>query len=331
MEFVEEYKKNPIETGSKVETESETKGDKETKPAATTETETEEETEFEDYLDKHTGIIYYETKDELGKWLFDETAPAWDGDVKVIEETGSETEKETESKKPSSTETEKPSKASESESESETGKTETSKTKTYKTFKITVYMVRDHKGLDMEIAKSFGYFVTTHKESMEDFLEEFDALKSEDKTRDKFYDLADKYYEKYEKNHVHTDDEDHVDHSFNFQNVDHVKGKCFTNAEGFGTSFSKVDEWLDAEERESGDYTKKYIEVTTGTGDNKVTYYFALYFESHDKAYWYHDVFGDLTDKLIDEWYEAELKKDLIDFNDDAFEDITIVKQYPYY
>ena len=225
LEYVEEYKKNPIETGSKVETESETKKENETKPTQTTGTETKEETETADPLDKYTGTIYYETKDELGKWLFDETDPAWDGEVKVIEETGSETVKETESKKPTSTETEsnKSSKAAESESESESEsetKTESTTTKTYKTFKITVYMVRNHRGLDMENTHNFAYLITDDKTAVESFLNEFNALGEGEQTRDKFYDVADKYYEDKYANHVHSDDDDHVDPIFTYNKID---------------------------------------------------------------------------------------------------------------
>ena len=326
LQFVGEYLENPVETGSPKETTSETKTETETKKEPATDkdtnTETKEETETADPLDKYTNTIYYETDDELGKWLFDETDPAWDNEVKVLEETGSETE--TETKKPSTTESEtkKPSKAAdtESDSETETGSSSSSSAKVYKTFKVTVYMVRNHRGLDMTFAQSFGYMVTTDKAAAESFLKTFNALKDEEKTRDKFYDIADAYYEKHYANHVHTDDEKHEDPVYSYDKVDNAKEKYFND------TYSKVNKWLDDDARVEGEYTNEYIEVTTGSGDSKVTYYFVVYFEKHGTHSWYYDVFADLTQELINEWYDAELKANPVDVNENAFGDITVVK-----
>lgn len=329
LQFVEEYLKNPVETGSKTETtetgtkkEEDTKA--ETKPGVSSETESEEETETADPLDKYTSTIYYETNDELGKWLFEGEDYAWDNAVKVLEEKGSETE--TETKKPSTTESEtkKPSKAADTESDSETetgsSSSSSSSAKVYKTFKVTVYMVRNHKALDMTFAQSFGYMVTTDKAAAESFLKTFNALKDEEKTRDKFYDIADAYYEKHYANHVHTDDEKHEDPVYSYDKVDNAKEKYFNN------TYSKVNKWLDDDARVEGEYTNEYIEVTTGSGDSKVTYYFVVYFEKHGTACWYYDVFADLTQKLIDDWYDAELKANPVEVNENAFGDITVVK-----
>ena len=331
LEFVEEYLKNPVETGSPKETTTttETKKETETEAKKETSTETKEETETTDPLDKYTNTIYYETKDELGNWLFNESESAGKNDVTVIEVTGSETE--TESKKPSTTESESKgsSKAAETESDSETetGSSTSTSTKIYKTFKTTVYMVLRPSDLDRVNTHNFGYVITNDKAAAEKILSDFKAVDEADRSRDKFKEMAEAYYNKHFADHEHTDEE-HVEPVFVYDAVRQGKAGYFASA--YGSDFKKFDTWLDSSDRgkdgEKGEIMPEYVELTVGTGDNKQTYYAVIYFERHHSQAWMVDAYADITQDYINDWYEGEIKKDLIDFNESAFDDIMIVK-----
>ena len=61
-------------------------------------------------------------------------------------------------------------------------------------------------------------------------------------------------------------------------------------------------------------------------GSAKETYYAVLYFDSHDAEAWYVDALFGATQKMIDDWYEAELAKDLIEYDWDTIKDIDFIQ-----
>ena len=315
VQFVDEYLKNPVETGSPKETYYVVE--------QTFATEGREEVETADPIDKYTITIYYETDDELGKWLFDEFDPANDGDVNVIEETGSEsvTQKETETKKTTS------------EAATESGNDEGNKgsnsyyTKIYKTFKITVYMVLRSSDFDRVNTHNFAYVITDDKAVAEKILNEFKAIDEADRSRDKFREMAEAYYNKNFADHEHTDEE-HVESVFVYDGV--YQGKEGYFASMYGSDFKRFDTWLDSGDRinvgENGEIKPEYVELTVGSGDYKQTYYAVLYFEAHHSQAWIVDAVASLTQEMIDEWYDAETKSNPVEVDYEALSNIQIVK-----
>ena len=319
VKLVEEYKeslKTETSTSTATGTEKETKTEAATKPVV--------ETESTDPADQYKETIYYETDDELGKWIFDETNEPETGDVKVIEETSTEkvTEKATSASKETGTK-----KETSTEKETSTGKTDSAEKETdkdgkivYENFKVTVYMITELPHLDETKTHNMAYMISDNKVAAEAFLKEFRG--SEKKNRDVFEELAKKQYDKLFEGHDHENHEEgEVDPVFNYAQADQAKEKYFAD------DYNALNKWLDDEARKDNDYTAELIKISITGSDKKVTtYYAALYFEGHDEDAWYVDAFAGATQKEIDDWYKAELAKKLISYNMDAIADIALVR-----
>ena len=294
------------------------KAEKETSTSTSTSTSTETETststaETKDPAEEYKETIYYETSDELGKWIFDETNPANVGDSKVIEETGSETATE----KATTTKKEETTTATESGSEKET--TKDGKI-VYETYKVTVYLLSKAPDLDRSKTQNIAYLITDDKAAAEEFLAAFLALKDSEKSRDKFEELAEKQNEKLHASHNH-DDPNHKEPVFSYAQADQAKENFFAD------DYDDLNKWLDDADRKDNSWTDSLIKITVKGSDSKTTtYYAALYFEGHDEPAWYVDALQGAVQKEIDDWYQDELKKGLINYNWDAIGDITLLR-----
>lgn len=289
VQLIELYKKSPsafLKDDTKVE--------------ASTSTGTEKETTVEELIDKYTGTISWQTGDELGDWIFEETAQ--EGDATIITEESTEVVTE---KKPAKT-------------EKETGEEDETKKDNkieYEKFKITVYMLIEEPTLDHSATHNMAYLITTDQEAAKAVLAAYVA--GTDKSRDEFVKIAEKKYDEVMGAHVHTDDEDHTEPTFNFASVDRAKEEYFSD------SYSAMNMWLDSAARVDGSYTDAPISITVDNSDKtKTTYYAVLLFENHDVEAWYADAFTAVTQQMIDEWYESELDKKLITYNWDVIDDI---------
>jgi hypothetical protein len=259
--------------------------------ATTTETVTEKETTVEELIDSYTGTITWQTGNELGDWIFEETAN--EGDVNIITEASTEVVTE---------------KATGSESQTE-NKVE------YEKFKITVYMLLEEPTLDHSKTHNMAYLITDDKAEAEKLLAAFVA--GTDKSRDEFVRLAEAQYDVIMGSHVHTDEEGHKEPTFSFAKADKAKEKYFSD------SYGAINIWLDSEARADGSYTETPITITITNSDKTTsTYYAVVLFENHDVEAWYADAFTGATNKKIDDWYKAELDKKLVTFNWDAIDDI---------
>jgi hypothetical protein len=267
--------------------------EEETNTDAETGTDDVTEEETKDPIEEYKGTLNYETSDELGKWLFEETAE--ENAVKVIEETGTATET-----------TAKEEKETEESDDSD---------KTYQTFKITVYMVLKEADLNRANTHNMAYLIADNKEAAEKLLKEFAALQT--KSGEKFQELAEAHYEVLHSGHDHSD-ENATEPVFSYSNVEQAPELYF--AESYGA----LNEWLDAEERKAGDYTDKLIEITV----DKTTYYCALYFDGQDDPTWHVNAFNSVLSEDIDAWYQGELDKKLITVNTAAIADIDLIKFY---
>ena len=303
--LVQEYK-DSIKAEKETTSTKDTKTEKETATVA----ETKSEKETVDPVEQYKETIYYETIDELGSWIFDETNVPETGDVKVIEETS--TEKVTE-KKSTSTSTEKMTEKSEKETDKD-GKI------IYENFKVTVYMITKLPDLDRNKTHNIAYMISDNKEAAEAFLAAF--LGGEKKDRDTFEELAKKQYDKLFEGHDHSNHkEGEVDPVFSYAKVDQAKENYFAD------DYDAINKWIDDDARKDKEYTQELIKISITGSDKKITtYYAAVFFEDHDEPAWYVDAFAGATQKEIDDWYKAELAKKLITYNMDAIEDITLIR-----
>ncbi len=295
VQLIEQYKKSPSKfLGGEAATETEKETNKKT------ETVTEKETTVEELIDKYTGTINWQTGDELGDWIFEETAQ--EGDVNIITEESTEvvTEKKTTTEKETSKEDE----------------TKKNNKVEYEKFKITVYMLIEEPTLDHAKTHNMAYLITDDKAAAEKFLNAFKSGK--DKTRDEFVRLAEEHYDTLHAGHDHSD-ESAKEPTFSFSSVDRAKEKYFAD------NYQLINDWLDDANRKDNTYTEKLIEITVENNDKdktKTTYYAVVLFEDHDVEAWYADAFTGATQKKIDDWYKAELDKKLINYNWDAIDDI---------
>ncbi len=300
------YKKSPSEfvNGEESDEESTEAADAQAEESAEGESEeTEEETDIEDVIDDYTETKYYETDDELGKWMFES---AEENDVKVLEETETEvvTVKETEAETDDS--------ENETDSETETGETDSNGTVTYEKFSITVYMLLEKPSMDESLTHNMAYLISDNKEAAEAFLKAF--LESSDKSRDKFEEFAKAEYDKLHKVDEHGDhnhEEDEEEPVFSYYQVDQAKEKYFAD------DYNAINDWLDSADRKNGDYTSELIviEIKDSNGAVTDTYYAALVFEEHDDAAWYVDAFNGTVNEAMEDWYDAEIAKKLITYN----------------
>ncbi len=274
--------------------------------------ETEEETDIEDVIDDYTETKYYETDDELGKWMFES---AEENDVKVLEETETEVVTVKKDTKAETNEDE----SDETDSETETGKTDANGKVTYEKFSVTVYMLLEKASKDESLTHNMAYLISDNKEAAEAFLKAF--LASSDKSRDKFEEFAKAEYDKLHKVDEHGDHnhaEGEKEPTFSYYQVDQAKEKYFAD------DYNAINDWLDSADRKNGDYTSELIvvEIKDSKGKVTATYYAALVFEEHDDAAWYVDAFNGTVNKAMDDWYKAEIDKKLITYNWDVISGI---------
>ena len=315
VKLVEEYKES-LKTNTEKETSTSTS------TSTATEAETKKEVETVDPIDQYKETIYYETNDELGNWLFNETDIPEVNDVKIIEETSTEAVTEKSTSKETGT-----NKETSTEKETSTGKLTVPEKETdkdgkiiYENFKVTVYMITELPTLDFTKTHNIAYMISDNKEAAEAFLKAF--IGSDKKDRDTFEELAKKQYDKLFEGHDHENHkEGEVDPVFSYAKNDQAKEKFFND------DYDALNKWLDDAARKDNEYTTELIKVSVKGSDNKTTtYYAALFFEGHDEPAWYVDAFAGATQEEIDNWYKAELAKKLISYNMDAIEDINLVR-----
>lgn len=302
--LIELYKKSPSKFIGATEagTDDVTETEKTTEKA--TEKGTEKETTEEELIEKYTGTIYYDTEEDFGKWVFEETAETHD--IFVDEEEGTElvtTSKKTES---DTEETTKPNGV-------EVETTKDGKI-VYEKYTVTVYMLLTKPSMDYELTHNLAYLITDQKDAAEKFLAEF--IKSEKKDGDTFVDLA----KTFTPEHDHTE-EDHDEPVYSYSKVERAKEKYFND------SYQLINDWIDAEERKAGDYTDKIIEITVKSSDGKTEtkYYAVVLFEGHDKEAWYADAFNGALQDSIDNWYEEAKKTYPVKPNNDVIDGISTI------
>ncbi len=278
-----------------------------TETGTQTETETlSPEEQLEEDIEGLKSTINYETDDELGKWLFgyegDESkseAPneaAKEGDVKVIEVTGTETVTNTAT---TTTET----------STSEESTTAPSNTK--KTYTVTVYYVVKASSLDKTFTKDMAYLLADNKAELEAFITTFNA--STEKNIEVFVDLASKQYDKIHEGHDHSDSSA-KEPVFSYSSAEKATDNYFS------TEYAKLNEWLDTGSR-TDNTLSEIIEITI----DKTTYYAVVYFQNYEQEAWYVNGYNGVVAKQFDDWYQAELAKKLITHNDKALSGIPTI------
>ncbi len=277
--------------------------------AEETESETEKVTTVEELVDKYSETVYYETNDELGEWIFEETAETYD--VHIEEET--ETELGTAPAVPE-IETEettgKPNLPSNEEETTEDGKI------VYEKYTVTVYMLTEKPSVDNSLTHNIAYVITDNKAAAEKFMAEF--LKADKKDRDTFVSVA----ENCMPVHDHTEEE-HEEPIYSYDNVDRAKEKYFND------DYKLINDWIEDEARKNGDYTDKLIEinVTSGTDESATitTYYAAVVFEGHDREAWYADALSGALTEALDEWYENAKKAAPVIPNNDVIDGLMVI------
>lgn len=314
VELVEKYESESKAANTKTEA---------TESASATESKDESDTETEDMekkYDKYKDTIEYETGtgNELNDFLFgnDETGsdavePAEKGDVTVIEETGTQTEKETTTAKKESDKKEADSQTkadtdSESESETETDKKDNG-VKTYDTYKVTVYYVFEPMHLDKELTHNFAYLVSNDKHAIEEFIELFNA--GEIKDMDTFKKIAEQYYEDMHSSEEH---EHSSDEMFAYDSLEKQA------AGAFNTSYKVLNDWVESADRKDKELSDILeIKITSTGSDNKVTtktQYGVIFFQDHDDETWYVSAKAGTISKQFSDWYEEQLKNNPIQY-----------------
>ena len=302
-EFVLDYEASLKETGTTKETETKTENNE---TESSVEETTEEETEIQDVIDDLTETKYYETDDEVGKWMFESASV---NDCYVDYETSTETVTVTEKATEKNTET------GDESSTSEETTTEKSNVIEYEKFSVTVYMLTKAPDKDNAMTHNLTYLISDNKEAAEKFMAAFLALT--EKTGENFEEIAEKYYNELhgiDEDGEHNHGEDGAEPIFSYSRVERVKEKYFAD------DYNAINDWIDNADRKAGDYTDKLIEikVESGSGDNKTetTYYVAVLFEAHDLEAWHADALAGVVAEDIDKWYK-EAKKSVI--HDDDF------------
>ncbi len=318
--FIELYKESPsafINGTTSADKSEDAAQQAEDKTEGKTEEKTEKETTIEELIDKYTGSINYQTGDELGDWIFEETAE--ENDVNIIEETGTEVVTEKNDKKETSKETGTEGSATEADTEEEVETDSKGNiVHRYDKYKVTVYMLLEKPSMDVSFTHNMAYLITDNKESAEAFLKAF--LASNEKTRDNFEKLAKAEYDKLHKVDEHGDHnhaEGETEPTFSYAKVDQAKEKYFA------TSYDALNTWLDDDKRVAGEYTSELITVEVENNDadkTKTKYYAVLLYEDQDDPAWYVDAFNATVQKDIDDWYEVEIKKPTVTYNFDAID-----------
>ena len=302
-ELVLDYEASLKETGTTKETETKTENNE---TESSVEETTEEETEIQDVIDDLTETKYYETDDEVGKWMCESASV---NDCRVYDETSTETVTITEKATAENNETE------DEDSTGEETTTEGTTSITYEKYSVTVYMLTKAPDKDNALTHNLTYLISDNKEAAAKFMAEFLALT--EKTGEKFEEIAEKYYNELhgiDEDGEHNHGEDGAEPIFSYSRVERVKEKYFAD------DYNAINDWIDNADRKAGDYTDKLIEikVESGSGDNKTetTYYVAVLFEAHDLEAWHADALAGVVAEDIDKWYK-EAKKSVI--HDDDF------------
>lgn len=282
-----------VETETEVETEAEEIDETVTESANSTEKETTEksvEDKIEDLKQNYKYSTDTDTAEDVYDWLFEEDAS--EGDVKIFEETGTETEKETTTTTKKEAETEKATSSDKKEP------------KKYNTYEVTATYVYRANGLNNELTHNFAYLVSDDKQVIFNFIKAFNA--GETKTLDSFYELAEKTYKDIHasENHEHKADE-----MFEFNKLEKQP------AGAFGSSYAKLNEWIEDEARKDGELSDR-IELTivssnssTSTTTTTTKQYAVLFFEKHNVPTWQAYGQAGAVETDFEEWYEAECDK----------------------
>lgn len=259
-----------------------------------TETETETETDsnvsiedkIEDRIEEEKKSISYITSSDLGKWIFEENAKV--NDVKVIEETGTETET----------------------AEKETGtEAEESEPATYDTFKTTVYFLVKESSLDKSLTKDYAYLATNDKAAIEDFLATFKAGET---NKENFVKIAE---EKYNAIHEDEDHEHSGDEIFEYNSFEKMTDGAFNK------NYDVMNRWLDSGKLEDNTISE-IMEIVV---DEK-TYYAVIYFEQYNDEAWYAKAIDSTVGEQLEAWYKE--KAEAVVVSDDVIDDINTVVFY---
>ncbi len=290
---------NFLKLVEKYEIDSDIKKETETKKDDKTETETKD---IEEQADEYRDTIEYETKSDLGAWIFKEEAS--EGDGKVL------TEENTETVKAETTKTEGSTKA-----EGDASKKD--EKKTYKVTTITAYLVTEASHLDKELTDNIGFVIGDNKADVEAFYKQFNE--SQNKTLDSFNDMAKEYYEKMHEGHDHsTSTKEPV---FVYSKVEQAS-KDFFKSNYFSNKENDLDKWLKTDVQ-NGSVSR----VFTVTVD-KNTYYGFVYLSSRDEAQYYVDAFNGVISERYNNWYKNESGLKDIVYNQNALESINTIVLY---
>ena len=276
VQFVEEFEAASEEAESSDATET-----TEASEAITLSPEAELESKIEEMKDS----ISYQTGNELADWIFGEEVE--ENDAKVIEETGTETEKAT------------------TETGTEEVETEETEAKTYNTYTVTAYFVTKTSSLDKSLTKDFAYLAASDKEALEAVVAEF---KAGEMTKEKFNEIAQAKYDAIhaDEDHEHSDTE-----LFEFSAVEKT-------ADGmFNESYQVLNDWLDA-----GNLTENTLSEVFEVVVEEETYYAVLFFEKYNVEAWYANAYSLTVSSQFEAWYEAELESKPLTINEEAIYDI---------
>ena len=284
VEFVENYKlENAVENETETETGSET------------ETETlSSEDELESKIEGYKSKVNYQTSNDLGKWIFEESAAV--NDTKVIEQTGTETE---------------------TEDESDTEEDDTAEdTKTYNTYSAKIYLITTPSSLDKSLTKDAAFLVADSKEDVEKFVNEFKAGTT---NVENFVSVAQKHEEALHEGQSH--EEGSVEPLFSYNGVEKMPNKYFADA------YNELNVWLDSGECVDDTLSEIFEIVIKGTdGNEDTTYYAVVYFEKYNDEAWYASAYDLTVNKQFEDWYKEQGEVTPISYNDKALANINTLK-----
>ena len=190
-----------------------------------------EGTDIESLIPKYEQTFYYSTGDEIGDWIFGENDSAKINDTYVYTENSTEyrADKETDEAVP------------------------------YDQVRVTAYMLISEPDMDRSYTHNFAYLISNNKEAAEAFLQEFKSSATKD--CDVFETIAEKHWETINNRHDNSEHkEGENDPTFNYAVVSNGKEKYFSDA------YNVLNEWIDDDSRNSGDYTEALIEFVADSG-----------------------------------------------------------------
>ena len=237
---------------------------------------TEEPTEEPDMDDYRDNIEYSTSESDLNDWLFGDE-PAGKGDTHTESSTEEYTEKATSSS--ASTKDGEP-------TEDGTDKEEEDKDKKYEKFKITIYQVESPMGLDYDLTRNLGYFVTNDKATAEKILA---AFQSGEMSAQRLDELG-----QAEADALPEDTKISIGHS----NAKQVIPGYFDD-----NSFGAIEDWLESEAAVPG-AVSGVVEIKPKNSSG-TTYYSICYFESWDKETWYVNATSGVINQRFEHWYQG--------------------------